>query len=242
MLVRASRRNGAAVKVIVVADDQRLVKDTSFSLLVGYPECSIVSAKNGAEGIAMVEAELPDLAIISSNLADTNITGIIDQIRQFSDIPLLVLIEGENEIDRAMVLEAGADDYIINPVNPIELIARVRALLRRINGQNLRQDHTFSAGELVVNFSRREVSVSDKPVKLTPHEYSLLEKLIRNEGHVVTNRVLLGTVWGSDYITDSTFIKKYIYRLRSKIEADPSNPRMLLCERSIGYKFVKPTC
>jgi DNA-binding response OmpR family regulator len=117
----------------------------------------------------------------------------------------------------------------------------VRALLRRTSGHHVQQENVFSAGKLVVNFNRREVSVSNKPIKLTPHEYGMLEKLIKNEGRVVVNRVLLETVWGSDYIADNTFIKKYIYRLRSKIEADPSNPSLLLCERGIGYKFVKPT-
>ena len=228
------------MKIIIISEENRLTRDISFSLQVGYPSCVIIPAKNGIEGISRIESEIPDIAVVSSSLADTNIYNLISQIRQFSDVPLLILFEGENEIDRAMVLEAGADDYISKPINPIEMIARVRALLRRTSGQYLRQEQTFSAGKLVVNFSRREVSVSDRPVKLTPHEYSLLEKLIENEGRVVTNHILLESVWGSDYIADNTFTKKYIYRLRSKLETDPSNPSMLLCERGIGYKFVKP--
>lgn len=229
------------LKVVIVADEKRLIKDTSFSLLVGYPGCSIFPANNGTEGISIIESDMPDLTIVSSSLPDTDIYSFIEKIRQFSSVPLLILIESENDIDRAMVLEAGADDYIAKPINPIELIARVHALLRRTNGHHYQQENIFTAGELVVNFGRREVSISSKPVKLTPHEYGMLEKLIKNEGRVVTNRVLLESVWGPDYIADYTFIKKYIYRLRSKLEANPSNPCMLFCERGIGYKFIKPT-
>jgi two-component system, OmpR family, KDP operon response regulator KdpE len=237
----AFRGKDVVVKVLIISEENRLTKDTSFSLQIGYPDCAIVNAENGAQGLSLVESDVPDLTIMSSSLPDTDVFKLTSQIRRFSNVPLLVLIEGENEIDRAMVLEAGADDYIARPINPIELIARIHALLRRTNGHDSRQENIFSAGKLAVNFSRREVSVSNNPVKLTPHEYGLLEKLIKNEGRVVTNRVLLETVWGPDYVADNTFIKKYVYRLRTKLEDNPANPSLLLCERGIGYKFVKPT-
>jgi two-component system KDP operon response regulator KdpE len=139
-----------------------------------------------------------------------------------------------------MVLEAGADDYIPKPFSPIELIARVTALFRRTHGFDFKCDHAFSAGKLTINFSTREVSLSGRPVRLTPREYGLLSELAQNEGRVLHHSLLLEKVWGSEYIADYTFIKKYIYRLRCKLEPDPENPRMLLSERGIGYRFVRP--
>jgi DNA-binding response OmpR family regulator len=106
------------VKALIITDDQRLVKDASFYLLMGYPDCAVIQAKNSSDGLSLIETETPDLTIVSSALKDADIFSFTGQIRQFSDVPLLVLIEGTNEIDRAMVLEAGADDYIVNRLTP----------------------------------------------------------------------------------------------------------------------------
>jgi DNA-binding response OmpR family regulator len=228
------------VKVLIVEDEKRLIKDITFFLAMRYPESVIVSTGKGLEGIEMVETETPDLVMVASSLPDIDILSFISKIRQFSDVPLLILIEGENDVDRAMVLEAGADEYIAKPFNPIELIARVRALLRRTHNDGFKPQNTLSTGELTINFSTRKVSLSGKQIKLTPHEYNLLVELVRNEGKVLSHRALLEKVWGSEYIADFTFIKKYVYRLRYKLELDPNKPQMFLCERGIGYKFVKP--
>jgi two-component system KDP operon response regulator KdpE len=228
------------VKVLIVEDEERLVKDISFCLAVRYPESTIISAAKGHEGLKKIENETPDLIMADSSLPDTDTLKLIGKIRQFSDAPLLVLTEGENDIDRAMVLEAGADDYITKPFSPIELIARVKALLRRTHGMGYQQDHTFSANGLTINYATREVSLAGQPVKLTPHEYGLLAELSRNEGRVLPHRVLLEKVWGPEYTAEYYFVKKYIYRLRAKLEPDPDKPQMLLSERGVGYRFVKP--
>ena len=144
-------------------------------------------------------------------------------------------------MDRARCLEAGADEYVIKPFSPIELLARVRALLRRTKGVGFKPERLVSIGrELTINFTTREVSLSGKRVKLTPIEYHLLSELVRNNGRVLTHSTLLEKVWGSEYTDEYSFVKKYIYRLRSKLEPDASKPQMLLTERGIGYKFVKP--
>jgi DNA-binding response OmpR family regulator len=228
------------VKVLIIEEEKRVIKDIAFCLAVRYPEANVVNSCQWPEALGLVETELPDLIILSSTLPDTNAVDNINIIRQFSDIPLLVLIAGESDIDRAMVLEAGADDYIHRPFSPIELVARVTALLRRTLGIGFKKAHTYSGGGLSINFNTREVCLDGKPIRLTPREYGLLTELVRNEGRVLPHRVLLEKVWGSEYITDHTFIKKYIYRLRCKLEADPENPRILLSERGVGYRFIKP--
>ena len=227
------------MKVLIIEKDRRAVDNIAFCLAVRYPDIITVSAPRWQQGLKMIEAELPDLVIVSSSPPDVT-TDIIREIRRSFDIPLLTLIEGENDIDRAMALEAGADDYIPRPFSPIELVARVTALLRRTRGFGYNHDHTFSAGELTINFSTHNVSLNGRQVKLTPREYGLLSELAQNEGHVLPHSLLLEKVWGAEYADDHAFIKKYIYRLRSKLEPDPENPQMLLSERGVGYRFVRP--
>jgi len=189
----------------------------------------------------MVETESPDLAIVDSCLPDIDTLSLISTIREFSDVPLAILYEAETDMDRAKGLEAGADEYIIKPFSPIELLAKVRALLRRTQGIGFKPDRLVSiGGDLTINFTAHEVVLSGTRVKLTPVEFDMLSELVRNEGRVLTHRALLEKVWGSEYDADSSFVKKYIYRLRSKLELDATKPQMLLTERGVGYKFVKP--
>ena len=200
----------------------------------------VVSVAEGLKGIELVETESPDLVMVDSCLPDIDTLDLVSTIREFSDVPLIILYEAETDMDRAKGLEAGADEYVIKPFSPIELLARVRALLRRTQGLGFKPERLVSiGGELTINFTTREVILSGMRVKLTPVEYHLLSELVRNEGRVLTHRVLLEKVWGSEYTDDFSFVKKYIYRLRSKIEPDASKPQMLLTERGVGYKFVK---
>ena len=143
-------------------------------------------------------------------------------------------------MDRAKGLEAGADEYIIKPFGPIELLAHIRALLRRTQGLGFKPGRLVSIGELTINFTTHETFLSGRRVRLTPVEYNLVSELARNEGRVLTHRALMEKVWGSEYTDELSFIKKYIYRLRSKLEADASKPQMILTERGIGYRFIKP--
>ena len=228
------------MKVLVIEDNVQIVRDISFCLQVRYPEVIVVSVAEGPKGIEMVETESPDLVMVDSSLPDIDTLDLVSKIREFSDVALIILYEEETDIERARGLEAGADEYIIKPFSPIEFLAKVRALLRRIQGIAFKRERSVSIGELIINFSTHEVFLSGKQVKLTPIEYQLLSELVRNDGRVITHSTLLEKVWGSEYMKDSSFVKKYIYRLRSKLEPNASKPRMLLTERGLGYKFIKP--
>jgi DNA-binding response OmpR family regulator len=229
------------MKVLLVENENKQLKNITYFLAMRYPQIVISSFSKGLKALEMIETETPDLVMVASSLPDIDILDLISKIRLVTDVPLLILIEGGSDTDRAIVLEAGADDYISKPFSPIELVARVNALLRRTHRDGFKPQTTLSAGDLTINFSMREVSLSGKSIKLTPHEYSLLAMLAQNEGKVLTHHILLEKVWGVDYTGDYSFIKKYIYRLRSKLESDPVNPRIIICERGTGYKFIKPT-
>ena len=227
------------VKVLLLEYNQQVVRDISFCLQIRYPEVSVVSVAEGPTGIDMVETEMPDLVMIDTSLPDTDTLDLIRKIREFSDVPLIILSNAETDMDRAKGLEAGADECIAIPFSPIEFLARIKALLRRTQGLGFQPERWVSiGGELTINFSTHEVFLSGKLVKLTPIEFNLLSELVRNEGKVLTHRALLEKVWSSDYINDYSFVKKYIYRLRSKLEPDAKRPQMLLIERGVGYKFV----
>ncbi len=228
------------MKVLVIEDNKQVVRDISFCLQVRYPEVIVVSVAKGKKGIEMVETEAPDLVMADSSLPDIATTDLVSKIREFSDVPLIVLSEAETEMDRARELESGADEYITKPISPIELLARVKALLRRTQGIGFKSESLVSiGGELSINFGTREVFLSGKRIKLTPIEYHLLSELARNNGRVLTHGTLLEKVWGLEETDDYSCIKKYIRRLRTKLEHDASMPQILLTERGVGYRFIK---
>jgi len=230
------------VKVLVIEENQRVVRDISFCLQVRYPEVIVISVAEGSKGIEMVETESHDLVMVDSPLPDMDTLDLISKIREFSDVPLAILSEAETAMDRARGLEAGADEYVTKPFSPIELLARVKSLLRRTQGVGFRPERVVSfGGGLSINFTTREVFLSGRRVKLTPIEYRLLSELVRNEGRVLTHRSLLDKVWGSEYVSDFSFTKRYISHLRQKLQDDSDNPRMIHTERGVGYKFIAPT-
>jgi two-component system KDP operon response regulator KdpE len=169
------------IKTLIIDDDTISIKDVSFCLRVKYPDVEIVSAELAIPGVELLETELPDLIIMGSSLPDMPTIDIIERIRQHSDAALIVLAEGQTGIERAEELESGADDYVIKPFSPIEFLAKVTALLRRIRGFGFAPHRQVSIGNgLVIDFSTREVFISGERLKLTPTEYNLLPVLLRN--------------------------------------------------------------
>ena len=230
------------MKVLVIEDKSDVVEDISLCLTLAWSQANVIVAAEGDKGIDLVETESPDVVILDLELRGADGFKVLKEIRSFSDVAIIVLAAKEAEMDKIKGLEMGADDYVTIPFSAIDLIARIRAVLRRVSMPQLRNNHrsTFVSGNLTVNFATRDVFVSGEPVRLTPIEYGLLCNLIRNEGKVLSHRFLLEKTWGSDYSDDVSSLKKYIYRLRVKLK-DNENPQpMLLTQRGIGYKFLKP--
>jgi two-component system KDP operon response regulator KdpE len=229
---------GLTMKALLIEDNQEAIKNITFYLQVRYPEVIIISSGEVQRCVEMVETESPDLVILDCSLPGSDTLDLVSKIREFSEVSLIIISESESDVDIARWLEGGADEYIIKPLNPIEFLARVKALLRRSQGDGYKHELpvSFSNG-LTINFATREVFLLGKQIKLTPTEYRLLSELVRNNGRVLTHRCLLEKVWGSEYASDTSFIKKYICRLRRKLQDDSDNPQMIQTERGVGYRF-----
>ena len=229
------------MKVLVIEENRQVIRDITFCLQVRYPEVTVVSASEGLPGIDMVETESPDLVMLASSLSGIAVPDLVKQIREFSEVPLIILYEAETEMDIAKGLEAGADDYIAKPFSPIELLARIRALLRRTQALGFKPERSVSVnGKLAINFTTREVFVSEERVKLTPTEYRLLSELVKNQNKVITHHNLLEKVWGPEYDRDFSFTRRYIYRLRQKLHDSSDKSEMIHTEHGVGYMFISP--
>ncbi|MEE8471781.1 MAG: response regulator transcription factor [Dehalococcoidia bacterium] len=228
------------MKTLVIEVGQQVAKDVGLFLRLRWPLAVVVGASEGSKGLGLVEAEAPDLVMVDISQPDGDGLELVREIREFSDVPLIVLTDHESKMDGVRALEMGADDYITKPLSAIDFLARVKALLRRTQFADFQRDCVpFLSGDLSINFAARDVFVSGEKVKLTPHEYDLLCHLVRNEGRVLTHRTLLSRVWGEEYVEDCGILKKYVYLLRRKLNDDSPEPRMILTQRGVGYKFAR---
>jgi len=202
-----------------------------------WPDSIIISVSQGEKGIELVETESPDVVLLDIGLPDMDGFEVLRQIRFFSSVPIIIETVEDQEVDRIRGLELGADDYITKPFSYMELLARVKAVLRRSQMAEFKGDKSnFVSGNLVINFATREVRLGDEVIKLTPTEYRLLYLLVRNKGQVITQRKLMQQVWGEDYIENTDYLRAYIRRLRDKLRDTP--PKMILTEHGLGYRFV----
>ncbi len=231
------------MRALVVTESKEIVESISLSLQLRWPETDLLSATEGAKGIELVETEAPDVAILDLDLPSMDTFEILSQIRLFSNVPIIVLSNGDEDLMRRVrALETGADECINKSFSPVEFLATVKALLRRAGMSELREGRLPSliSDDLTINFTTREVFIRGEPVKLTPTEYNLLTYLARNEGRVVPHHALIERVWGSEYAGDPYLLKKYISRLRQKLNDDAANPHILIPERGVGYRFTSP--
>lgn len=224
-------------KILAVDDEQRMVRFIQLNLEQDGFE--VVTAYNGKEALEQVRTQLPDLILLDIMMPDINGFEVLKKIREVNNVPVIMLTAKSEEDDRIQGLELGADDYITKPFSPRELVSRIRAVLRRTKSFKEDQvDQIVVDDRLTIDFSRREVWVEGKKVDLRPTEYRLLYHLVQNAGWVNTHEQLLSKVWGFEYQDEPHYVRLYVNYLRKKLEEDPSNPKYILTERGVGYRFV----
>ncbi len=229
------------MKFLLIDSSSEIAGSLSLALKMRWPSAGFLCAITGAQGLEMLEKQCPDLVIGDVDLPDIDGFEVLKQIRLFSNVPVIILSKRDAEVDRVRGLESGADDYVTKPFSPLDFLARVHAVLRRAGAVDGEQDlPPFKAANLTLDFSSREFFSAGQRVHLTPTEYKLLCHLVRNEGRVVTSNSLKRVVWNDIDYLDPTTVKKYIYQLRIKLGDNADCPRMIMNERGIGYKFVKP--
>ena len=228
------------MKVVVIDDSPDVAEVVSLCFQLRWSGATVVSASEGARGLELIETENPDVAILDIGLPDMDGIQVLRQIRSFSQVPVIMLTVRGEDADIARCLELGADDYIVKPFSHIELLARVQAVLRRVQGLPVTGERPFVSGKLSVDFARNEVRVEGKPVKLTSTEYKLLCHLVRNEGRPLTHENLLRKIWGETYTDARDLLRVHIQHLRQKLGDSVKSPTIIVTEHRIGYKFVRP--
>jgi two-component system KDP operon response regulator KdpE len=226
-------------KILVVDDEPRVVRLVNQVLkAVGY---QVIAASSGEPALEMVALEQPDLVLL-----DVRLPGGMDgyeicrRIREFSDVAVIMLTAKALESDILYGFDAGADDYLTKPFSAKELVARVKAVLRRTQRPEEKVTAVFTCGDLEINFARRTVSVGGEHVPLTRTEYALLRQLALNANKIVLHQDLLTKVWGAEYRDDIDYLRAYIHYLRRKLEEDPSNPQYILTSPGVGYMLTCP--
>jgi two-component system KDP operon response regulator KdpE len=221
-------------KILIVDDEPGLRELVRINL--EHEGFGVIQAENGVEGLNMVREAHPDLVIMDVMMPEMDGWEACQKLREFSQVPVLMLTAKVQSQDIVTGLNSGADDYLLKPFNMDELMARVRALLRRVPSPN--RPVAAGNGEITIDKQKREVLVRGEPVDLTPTEYDLLLMLAENAGKVLEHETLLRGVWGQEYTKDNDYLKVYIWHLRRKLEQDPRDPKLLLTEWGIGYRLV----
>lgn len=228
------------MKVLVVDDEPDMLKVIAWSLNFQEPDWVVLTVSDGEQALESVAQENPDVVLLDVAMPEMDGFEVLQEIRRFSDVPVIMVTVREDEVDKVRGLELGADDYVTKPFGHLELLARIRAVLRRAQSWPLVYEAPFVCDDVRVDFATREVTRAGLPVLLTNTEYNLLYYLVRNAGRVLTHEMLLARVWGREYVDEIDYLRVYIGRLRSKLEPDPAHPRYILTERGVGYRFRKP--
>jgi len=224
------------MKILVVDDEELLVKGIRFNLTNdGY---EVICGYNGLEACQLAKQETPDLIVLDVMMPEMDGLTACGQIRQFSDVPIILLTAKANDMDKLMGFENGADDYLTKPFNILELKARIKALPRR-SVANAPQENLLTVGSLTLNLDARNAYRAGQLVELTAKEFDVMEFLMRNPNHVYSREALLDTIWSNDYRSDIRTVDVHIRRLREKLEANPAEPNHIMTKWGVGYYFKK---
>ena len=221
-------------RILVVDDDRQLLRALRINLSArGY---EVVVAPDGETALNAASRQPPDLVVLDLGLPDVDGVDVVEGLRGWSAVPVIVLSARDQEQSKVRALDAGADDYVTKPFGMDELLARVRAALRR--GSPVPQEPVVTTEAFTIDLAARRVTRDGANVRLTPTEWHLLEVLVRNAGKLVPHRQLLQEVWGPKYESETNYLRVYLAQLRAKLEPDPARPRHLLTEPGMGYRFV----
>jgi two-component system, OmpR family, KDP operon response regulator KdpE len=223
-------------RILVVDDEPQILRALEMSLRgAGY---DVVTASTGADALTTAAVQPPDAVILDLVLPDMRGTDVCRELRTWTTVPVIVLSVVGDESEKVAALDAGADDYVTKPFGVDELLARIRAALRRVDGES---EPVREVGELRVDIAGREVTFDGRPIQLTPNEFTLLSLLVRNEGKLLTHKTILEEVWGHAYAAESHYLHVYVSQLRRKLEPEPARPRYILTEPGVGYRLVDPS-
>ena len=222
---------------VLLVDDEPAIQ-RSVGLLLRARGYDVQVAGTGADALAMLSAHPPDLVVLDLGLPDLEGTEVCRRIRTTSQVPILVLSARGAEADKVNALDLGADDYVTKPFGPDELLARIRVALRRAAVEDREETGRLRAGDLTIDYDRRRVLRGDREIRLTPKEFELLSLLAHNHDRVLTHRAILKAIWGPNAIEQTEHLWTLVAQLRKKIEPDPTNPRYLMSEPWVGYRFA----
>ncbi|MDP2965660.1 MAG: response regulator transcription factor [Pelolinea sp.] len=224
-------------KILIVDDEERMLRFIRLNL--EHDGFQVIEAQKGHEALDKMRTDFPDLILLDVMLPDLDGFEVLRMVREISNTPVIMLTAKGEEDDRVRGLELGADDYVTKPFSPRELVSRVKAVLRRVEVEGAADQDVLQVDDrLKIDFSRREIFVNGQLVKLRPTEYRLLYHLVQNAGWVLTYDQILSRVWGYEYRDEPHYVRLYINYLRQKLEDDPANPKYILTERGVGYRFV----
>ena len=223
-------------RILVVDDEPRMIGFIRMNLEL--EEHLVIEAHSGLDALDAIRTQLPDLVLLDVMMPELDGFETLRMLREFSDIPVIMLTAKGEENDIVQGLDLGADDYITKPFGPRILSSRIKAIIRRLEKPSTDEAILAIDGRLSVDYNRREVIVDGERIKLRPTEFRLIYHLIRNAGWTVPHDQLLQKVWGYEYRDEAHYVRLYVNYLRDKIEADPSNPQYIITERGVGYRFT----
>jgi two-component system KDP operon response regulator KdpE len=227
------------MKVLVVDDEPEIVEAIGLGLSLHWREVDVLTAGDAETGLDLLEREKPTVVLLDIGLPGKDGYATLKEIRTFSDVPVIMLTARDDAMDKVRGLELGADDYVTKPFNHLELLARMKAVLRRLEmPQPTDRIPSFRAGDLEIDFAAQEARLHGERIDLTPTEYKLLYHLVRNAGHVLSHETLLAKVWGREYVDEVDYVRVYMRRLRDKLRDDPVQGKYIRTERGLGYRFI----